>query len=166
MDGIDLQSLSIIIAATSVVIGVAYNIYNMRLQNKSRQAQIYLGLWQRLNSIEMNNAFGILNRTKIGSYEEFVKMLSDEKWSDAFFFVFTTYEAVGVFVHEDLLNIRLFARDAAGVFVRHWRTYGAFIKEHQVKRDSPRFYIETELLYGKMLEFANKNPDFKIKTYY
>jgi len=149
----------------SLMVGITYYIYNLRIQNKSRHAQIYLGLWQRLNSTEMMHSIGydVKMREQISSYEDWRKtMEEDQKYSDGWDFMGTTFEAVGVFVHEDLLDMRVFLRDAGGVFPRWWRKYGAFIKEHRVRRNAPRYYIECEWLYDKVMEFAKKNPDFMI----
>ena len=51
-------------------------------------------------------------------------------------------------VHEDLLDMRVFLRDVGGVFVRWWRTYDDYIREHRGRMSAPRFYIEFEWLYG------------------
>lgn len=160
---VDVQSVSIIVAALSVVLGVAYNMYNLRVQTKSRHAQIYISLWQRLNSLEMMHALTYLNKLKVESYDEWRKANeTDQVYSDSQDYIFTTFEAIGTFVHEDLLDLRVVLRDCGGIIPRFWKRYGAFIKEHRNRRNSPRYYIEFEWLYEKTVEFAKKNPDFLI----
>jgi hypothetical protein len=160
---VDIQSVSIIVAALSVVLGVAYNIYDQRIQTKSRHAQVYLGLWQRLNSKETVNALKYCRKVKTESYDEWMKAYEgDQEYSESWDQISTTFEAIGVFVHEGLLDLRVFIRDSGGVFPRWWRAYVGYIKECRVRNNWPRYYSEMEWLYDREMEFAKRNPEFMI----
>ena len=98
------------------------------------------------------------------SYEEFEKRLYDKEWGHHFHNYFAVNEAVGVFVNEGLMNIRVFARDAGGTFSNMMMLYGEYMKERQQKGPNPRFYLETLLLYEKVQEFGKNNPEFNIPT--
>ena len=139
-------------------------IRNQELQLETRQSQIYLGFWEKLNSTETFDSMFYIRDNTPTSYEEFEKLLSDEEWSTHFHNYFAVNEAVGVFVNEDLMNIRVFVRDAGGAFTLMMMRYGEFMKERREKGANPRFYIETALLYDKVIEFAKNNPEFHIPT--
>ena len=160
---VDIQSLSFTLAALSVVAGVAYNSYSLRVQNKSRQAQIYISLWQRLNSLEMMHSMEYIRKVKASTYEEWRKLNeTDQKYSDSWDYFFTTFEAIGAFVNEDLLGIQIVLRDCGGIIPRYWKRYEAVIREHRKQMNNPRYYIEFEYLYEKTVEFARKHPEFMI----
>ncbi len=158
------QTILQFLQTLSIMAGIGYYIYNLRVQNKSRHAQIYLGLWQRLSSTKMMHALSCdyKVRPQISNYDEWWKMYKEnQEYEDSWDFIATTFEAIGVFVHEDLLDLRVFLREAGGYFPSWWRKYGDIIKEHRIK-SYPRYYIECEWLYDKVMEFAIKNPDFLI----
>jgi hypothetical protein len=158
----DLQNLSITVAAVSVVLGVAYNMYNLRLQTKARQAQIYLGIWQKMNSEEASKAWKLWANVKIGNYEEWKKLFEDQVMGSAFYIWLSIFQGVAIFVREGLIDIRLLARDMGNTYVFWWRKYETFFKQHRTVEGFPRYMIEAEWLYNKLIEFGQRNPDFNI----
>jgi hypothetical protein len=167
VEPVQFQTVFQFLQTFSIIVGIGYYVYNLRMQNKSRQAQIYLSIWPRLASTEMMHSMGYDNkmREQIASYEDWRKLMEeDQKYNDSFDFIGTSFEAVGVFVNEDLLELRVFLRDIGGYYPKWWRKYRDFIEEHRVRMKAPRYYIECELLYDKIMEFAKKNPDFMIPT--
>ena len=61
-----------------------------------------------------------------------------------------------------MIDMRLLARDMGGQYVYWWRRWGPIIKEYRVRNNFPRYGIEAEWLYERMVEFGRRNPDFQI----
>jgi hypothetical protein len=161
---IDLQTIGVLVAAASVVVGVNYNIYSLHLQTRNRQAQIYMTIWQKMNSKEWQDAANLwfVNRD-INDYEHFMELYhSSEEMERGMGMEQEVFEGIGVFVHEGLVDIRLVAREMGGYMPRWWRWYGPFLLKQREELRFPRFMIEAEYLYNRLIDFGRRHPEFQI----
>jgi len=162
VDLAEIQAAYYMVAATGVLVAAAYYVMNMRATLQTRQAQIYMGIWQKMNSEEAGKAWKLWLNVKIGSYEEWKKLFDDQTMGSAFYMWLSIFEGVAIFVHEGLIDIRLLARDMGNTYVFWWRKYEPFFMQHRTVEKYPRYMIEAEWLYNKLIEFGQKNPDFNI----
>jgi hypothetical protein len=72
------------------------------------------------------------------------------------------FEGIGVFVHEGLIDIGLVAREMGGYMPRWRRWYGTFLLQRREEFQFPRFKIETEYLYNRLIDFSRRHPEFQI----
>lgn len=141
---IDLQTIGVLASAASVVVGVAYNMYSLRIQTKNRQAQIYMSMWQKMTTSEWHDAANMWIPTmKVDDYEHYKALYSSSpQMEQGMSIMQEVFEGVGVFVHEGLIDIRLVAREIGGFFPRWWRRFGPFLLERRAELEFPRFMIE------------------------
>jgi len=70
---VDIPTISIVIATTSVVAGVIYYSFMLRNQAKARQMDLLMRLYLTWGSEDMKKAFGRFMALKIKDYDDFVK---------------------------------------------------------------------------------------------
>jgi len=70
---VDIQTVSIVIAATSVVAGVIYYSFMLRNQAKARQMDLFMRLYLTWGSEDMKKASGRFLALKIKDYDDFLK---------------------------------------------------------------------------------------------
>jgi len=114
---VDVSTISIVIAATSVVAGVIYYSFMLRNQAKARQMDLFMRLYLTWGSEDMKKATGRFLALKIKDYDDFVKkhgpIISAEPehersqiWEDidriGWFF-----NGIGLLVHRKFVDIKL-----------------------------------------------------------
>ena len=127
----------------------------------TRQAQLFMGFYDKLSSSEFNVNLLAIQDWKVESLDDFMKMWTDVEKNRVWSSVFGVYEGIGVLVHEGLIDVRIVAR-YVGRMRYDWEQWGPFILEARVLRKRPRMYIETEYLYERLMEFGRRNPDYHI----
>ena len=70
---VDIPTVSIVIAATSVVAGVVYYAFQIRHQTRMRQMDLLMRLYLAWGDEDMKKAFGVVLGLEIKDYEEFVR---------------------------------------------------------------------------------------------
>ncbi|UCE96024.1 MAG: hypothetical protein JSV51_10100 [Candidatus Bathyarchaeota archaeon] len=104
---LDIQSISIVIAATSVVVGVIFAILQLRNAMKQRRTEILMSLYSRLGSAEFANALERIRTSEYKDYHEYVK-----KYGVAELYqVGSVFEGLGFLMHRKLVD-----KDLASLF--------------------------------------------------
>jgi hypothetical protein len=165
---VDVQTVSVVIAAASVVAFVINSIITSRREEKrsqqtmdTRQAQLFMGLYDKFSSAEYAENLMLIQEWKVDSLEDFMKMLGDRDRSRIWLSTFMIYESIGVLVHENLIDIRIVAR-YTGRYRFDWEKWGPYIKQARELRKRPRMLIEAEYLYDRLMEFGRSHPDYGI----
>lgn len=99
----EIQSISIVIAATSVVIGVIFAIVELRNVIKQRQTDLIIRLYSTFVTKEFQEAYQTLWTTDFKDYDDVLKKgyLSRLRTIGGFF------EGIGVLLHRKLADIRI-----------------------------------------------------------
>ncbi len=104
---LDIPSISIVIAATSVVVGVIFAILQLRNAMKQRRTEILMNLYSRFGSAEFANALERIRTNEYTDYHEYV-----EKYGVAELFqVGSVFEGLGFLLHRKLVD-----KDLASLF--------------------------------------------------
>ncbi|UCB60620.1 MAG: hypothetical protein JSW72_00720 [Candidatus Bathyarchaeota archaeon] len=104
---LDIPSISIVIAATSVVVGVIFAILQLRNAMKQRRTEILMNLYSKLGSTEFANALERIRTSEYTDYHEYV-----EKYGVAELFqVGSVFEGLGFLLHRKLVD-----KDLASIF--------------------------------------------------
>jgi len=70
---VDISTLSVVIAAASVVAGVVYYAFQLRHSVKARQMDLFMRLYLTWGSEDMKKAYGKVLALEIKDYNDFVK---------------------------------------------------------------------------------------------
>ncbi len=97
---LDIQTISIVIAATSVVVGVFFAVLQLRNAMKQRKTAILMNLYSRFGSTEFANALERIRTSEYKDYHEYVKKhgVAD------LFQVGSVFEGLGFLLHRKLVD--------------------------------------------------------------
>ena len=103
----DIQSISIVIAATSVVVGVIFAVLQLRNAMRQRRTEILMSLYSRFGSAEFANAMERIRTSEYKDYHDYVK-----KYGVAELYqVGSVFEGLGFLLHRRLVD-----KDLASLF--------------------------------------------------
>ena len=144
-----------IVQTVGILVGIIYYITNMRNQNRSRQIQIISSI------VTMDQTSDFIN-WDTGDYDVFMSehgpeaKLEDWMLLNSFFY---RLEFQGVYVREGLLDIRLVCLIDGGTIKEAWEHYRGLWDEYRRRYNRPRYYIEAEYLYGRVVEYLAVHPE-------
>lgn len=104
---IDIPSISIVVAAVSIVVAVIFTILELRDAAKQRKSQILMNLYSRFGSSDFVNA---LERIRTCEYEDYNNYLKKYGVSDLYL-VGSVFEGLGFLMHRELVD-----KDLASLF--------------------------------------------------
>ena len=165
----DIQSISIIVAAIGVFIAAINSIYSSRRAEEqrqltletqqhaleTRQAQLFMQVYNRWNQRDMMKGYGLVRyEYQYSNLEEFLQKyhitVDPEAYTDIMTIV-TFFEGLGILVKKDLIDINLVEDLFSQRLIHFWETKGgAIIKETRQFTSDPTQYDSFEYLYHEM----------------
>ncbi len=151
---VDADTISIVIAATSIVIATAYYITIVRNTNRTRQAQLFM----QFHSKGMNKEL-IRDITEINvswtwkDVDEFFHKYGPETNLDAwakFVSVWAYYEGMGTLAKKNLINVEMIPEMLAIAIVDFWEKIQPVANQYSQHIQRPQAFDGTELLYRKI----------------
>jgi hypothetical protein len=122
---VDIQTVSIAIASASVVAGVIYYALQIRNQNRIRQTDLTMRLYQQLGSKEFMNYWRQAITREEKDYNEYVK----KQGAVELLQISTYFEGVGILLHRKLLDVDM-ARELFGEPIKTiWEKNKPILKE-------------------------------------
>jgi len=98
---VDVQTISIAIASASVVAGVIYYALQIRNQNRIRQTDLTMRLYQQLGSKEFMNYWRQAITKEEKDYDDYIK----NQGAVELLQISTYFEGVGILLHRKLLDV-------------------------------------------------------------
>jgi hypothetical protein len=163
VDLVDIQSVYYMVAATGVLVAAAYYIIALRSSGKTRQAQLFMQVYNMINSREMCEADYDLMHLDLKDIADWNELLKDKEKYVSWTQWGNLHEGMGVLVRENLVDIRLVAQLLSGPIIWYWEKYEPFIMEFRKELNFPRAMIEMEYLYNRLMKYATEHPDLQIK---
>ena len=162
---IDPTTLSIIrdlVAIAGVFIGLTYYIFNLKHQRETRQAQMFLQVYNNFTSKEFREANGVIDGWKWDTPEEFFDKYGDgERYPEEhaiYALVSQLYEGLGVLVRENLVSVRfvtLFIGASTLGFRDKWKPWVDYLRELGVTAAGRNI----DYLADEIIKFKKKHPD-------
>jgi hypothetical protein len=161
MQEFDFTSISIAVASISVVLGVILAIMQLRDQNKTRQAQLFMEVYSRFERPEFLDSFFLIlnmfNEHREDSHpEEYMenrgKLLS----------VLLFFESIGVLVSRKLIDIHLVADLVSTSTITTWRSIEKWTKWRRVNEKRPQLWKWVEYLYHEIQKLPSRQAQGKI----
>lgn len=150
----DVQTISIGIAAASVVVALTYYSLQLRNQNRTRQAQLFMQLYDRFHDKEFMKKFVDINDLwEWRDYDDFLKKYGPETNLEAYSSwasVGNFYEGMGVLVKRKLIDVNLVDDLMSGFILRFWDKIEPIIKEFRERENWPQAYEWIEYLYNEI----------------
>jgi hypothetical protein len=159
---VDVQTIGVLVTAASVSVAAVYYIITLRNNNKTRQAQLFMGIYQQMMTPQFGEAERILQDAQFKNYEEFRKLNMDKEFARAYNKISYWLEGIGVLVREDLVDIRLPVLLYSGMIGWYWEKYGPMALIFRKEMSWPRAMVEAEYLAGRVTEYSKQHPELGI----
>jgi len=153
---VDVSTVSIVIASTSVVLAAIYYVLSLRHQTKLRQTDLVMRLYSILGSMEFWEALTKVMMMEFENYDEYRKKyapspagFSEKPEVIALGPVGIFFNGVGVLLHMKLIDINLATRLFGTSTIYTWEKMKPIIEGF--RRDGyPQLFSEFEYLYDEM----------------
>jgi len=165
---VDYQTLSIVLTGIGMIIAFTYYALQIRNQNKTRQAQLYMGIINTFNSLEFRTQWHISESTKWTDYDNYKEKYTPEKNQEvltANVTMFTFFDSIGALVKKNLLNLELVDGSLALSIVVTWRMYEEIIMGDREYFQAPSMWEDFEYIYyelNKREKYASARSPHKI----
>ena len=159
-----IQALREVVTIVGVIAGLSYYLMSVRNQNRARQAQLLMNIYNALTSSEVADHEYLLSTVEMKGIEDWNTIRENREAYRAFNFWLVYYEGIGVLVREGYVEIGLVAKLLSGNVVWFWERYGEGIINLRRDLNWPRFSIELEYLHDKVVEYKERNPDLDIDS--
>jgi hypothetical protein len=161
VDQITLQTVSIIIAATSVVIGVVNNIMSNRRAEKSKQTDLFNRFYMiRSNEEWWRNLMEFMSLMKWDDYDDFQEKYSATNNFEALISyanLMSYFNSMGYLVKSGELDIETVADVMGSPIMPVWEKAKPIIYERRMRNANPRLYQNFEYLYNETVKWRDTN---------
>ena len=153
----DVTSISAIVAAAGVLIGVAYYILDMRNQVKMRQTDLTMRLYTSWVSEEMTKPFLKVWNLEFTDYEDFKKKygtyLSDNPENAAVLSVLNSFLTLGLLLQKKLVDPEILTHLPVSMT---WNKIKPIVHGVRKQFNDPNMYEEFEYLYNEVKKYEQK----------
>jgi len=161
---VDYGTLSIVLTGLGVIVAIMYYTLTLRNSIRTRQAQLFMQIYDKFASPVYIDAMGRLNasREQLKTVDDYYEWASDpENWRTRVI-LGTFYEGVGVLVKENLIEIRIVAELMTGPIIQFWGIFGPIVDGIRLRENHPRALSETEYLYDELMKYIKQHPEIEI----
>jgi hypothetical protein len=149
-----LQTVLTYLTLISVPIGVFYHILTLRNQSRTRQAQLFMGLYETYRSRGFRIQQMEITRQEWSDFDDFWERYggeaNPESWA-TWLSVAGFYNGIGVLVKRGLIDISLVDELLSNIIHRRWSIMGPILKGWRETRPSARVtpvLKKYELMHG------------------
>jgi len=154
---VDVQAIGLAVTATSVVVGIIYYIFTARTTLQTRQAQLFMQVYNKWQEKEFNLSKQlVLQEYRCLSIEDYEEVLKDKEKAANFRVVSTALEGLGVLVKRGLVDVGIVDDMMSGDVIGFWGKYGEVVKEFRVRMGYPQALEWTEYLYNEVKSLSLK----------
>jgi hypothetical protein len=149
------------VAATGVLIAAIYYIANMRATLQTRQAQLFMHLYDRWTFDIAEKFWDFLNDDFKTAEDLLEKQRTDKGFLKRTAILSRYHEGLGVLVRFGLLDIKYIAYLASWPTRVYWEKYKPIIEDVRRLQKAPRSDSESEYLYNELMMYLKKHPELK-----
>ena len=142
---LDIPSISAVVAAIGVIVGVTLAYLEVRALVKARQTDVVMGLYSTFDSNELLEAIDKVIHSEYKDYNDVVK----RGWLDVHK-VGIFFEGIGVLLLRKLVDVSLVDDLFSGVIKIMWEKMKTVIEDYRKQEDYPQAYEWFEYLYDEM----------------
>jgi hypothetical protein len=149
---VDIQTVSVAIASTSVVIVTIYYVFQIRHQTRLRQTDLVMRLYSTFGSKEFQDAWTRIESIEFKNYDEYRKKCGLGDYAQCA----TFFEGIGVLLQKKLIDINLI--DALfSVPLKHmYERMKPIIEGNREQFHEQRVFENFEYLYNEMQKREQK----------
>jgi len=149
---VDIPTISIVIAAASVVAGVIYYSFQIRHQTKIRQTDLVMRLYSTRASKEFQEAWKKVMAKEFKDYNDYEKWY---EWSD-FIEVGIFFEGIGILLCRKLIDIRLVDDLFSYIIETTWEKIKPVVEGVRKHNNAPQIFEWFEYLANEIKKRQQK----------
>lgn len=150
---IDIPTLSAIVVAVSVVLGLGFTMLELRHLARTRRTDVIMRIYDRFGSREMVEAMNSIGQLRSQSPEFPPKGELTGVTQVAIIF-----EGLGVLLEQDLIDIELVNSLFGPTLVSLWDPIQPVIQGMRKSLKEPFFFSHFEYLYNRLSAFRREHP--------
>lgn len=165
---LDITSISAMVAAAGVLVGVTISIIELRNIVKARYGELFLDLYDHYNDPAFVERYSdLVFNWSWKDFEDWRKKYSPEADVKAFSVwssVGNFFKGVGVLVDEKMIDVRLVRRLMGELFLRYWEKCEPIVKEFREEYKFPKAWEAAEHLYNELKKNEQKLQQRGVKN--
>jgi len=143
---LDIPSISAVVAAVGVLVGVTLAYLEVRSLVETRRTDLAISLYRDFGSKDYQEAWQTVIASEYKDYNGYVEKYGlDEAYQVVMFF-----EGIGTLLHMKLIDIVLVQHLISGAIVATWERMRPMIDGHRKQVNQPQFCEWFEYLYNEM----------------
>jgi hypothetical protein len=166
---VDVQTIGVLVTATSVTVAAIYYIMTLRVQQanmkstlETRQAQLLMAVYDKLAEPQTIEMWTKIVNTDYTGFPEFKKkFIENPEMLNALYIMTMRFEGFGLLVRDELLDIRHVALMFGGVTTKFFEKVKPVLGDLRGEMEYSRFMDQTEYLYNCLIEYMEKHPELK-----
>jgi hypothetical protein len=163
---VDYQAISIAFAGISIGVAALYYALNIRHQRETRQTQLFMQIFDRLNDKESRKQFGeFIYVWEWKDFDDFWDKYGPERNIDdwASFNSFNAYyEGIGVMIKRGLIDPMFVDDIMSGEIIRVWEKFEPIAREWRRRQNWPQAFEWNEYLYNEIKAIVTQqHPELK-----
>ena len=173
VDQLTLQTIGILLTGISLTTAAAYYILtlqntqkNQKLQLETRQAQLFMNLYETYRSLEFRNIwYEVIFTYTWEDYDDYWRkygaggdILAFSKLNSVSAF----YEGIGVLLKRKLIDISMVNELLYSSITITWDKLGPVIKKArtmEIEHAAPKLYMNFEYLYNELMKYIDEHPE-------
>jgi hypothetical protein len=164
MQGFDVAIASIVVACASIVIAAIVAVLQIRQQNQTRQAELFMELYDEYYNPKFHRRWMELvyihDVSKLGVDSEgvpyIVKGEVDIDTVSEFHALGCFFEGIGLLVHKRLIDVQLVAELMSSGIIWVWEKVEKHVLENREILDRPQIYEWFEYLYKEIQKIPSR----------
>lgn len=145
---VDIETLSIVIAAVAVVVGVIYSSLQLREQTRSRHTDLVMRLYDKFSSTEFQDAWHKVRTSDIKKYSDVYD--HPKELVSAMNQICLFFEGVGILLMRGITDTRMVEDLFGGTIIRAWESLKSTVVVARQQINDPEVYYYFEYLYNEM----------------
>ena len=142
---LDIPSISALVAAVGVIVGVVFAVLQLRNLVRTRQTDLVMRLYSTFGSKEFQREWTRIWNTEYKNYKDFLKKEKLVAPEAGLFF-----EGVGVLLYRKLIDISLIDDLFSGPIKMTWEKMKPIVEDARKQLDQPQYAEWVEYLYNEM----------------
>ncbi len=157
---VDFDTISIVLTGMGLIVAITYYGFQIRNQNRTRQAQLFMSIYNNHISIPSMTIMQELQwEWNWKDYDDFVSKYSLPNNMEAlvkFSHYFASLEGLGVLCKKGLIDPELVYDSQYTSIIHNWEKFLPIIEELRIRMNAPHLYEDPEYLYEQMITIREK----------
>jgi hypothetical protein len=166
---VQIEYLPIVLTGLSITASILYYTNVLRNANRTRESQLFTNIYNQsfanpkflnaVRKIQLKSQTIHSHKDLARAYDWFNPEPEDPEFLDAWNYVGSFFEGLGVFVREGLIPIRLIALTMSGVTQSVWSVQSPYLEDERKRFGATRLWSEWEYLYNELVKYMEEHPE-------